>query len=199
MDIKIILGVLAAVIGTLAFFPYIRDTLTKKTKPHSFTWLIWALTQGTAVVALWVGGGGVGAIALTIGTFLVFCVFLLSLKYGTKDITRSDKMVLIVALLAIVVWWQLDNPVLAVIMVSAIDVLGFIPSFRKSFKDPWSETTWSWIMYATANILAIFALREYNALTVTYISSIAVAEIFLLVIVYFRRPVISSKLTNHRL
>ena len=192
MDIKLIIGILATIIGISAFLPYIKDTLLKKTKPHSFTWLIWLLTQGIAVTALWIGGGGIGAVTLTVGTVFVGMVFLLSLRHGTKDITRGDTVVLITALLAIVVWWQLDNPVLSVVMVSIIDVLGFIPSYRKSYKDPWSETTRAWILYIVANVLAIFALREYNTLTLTYIGSIAVAEMLLLIIIYTRRPIVAK-------
>ena len=187
MDIKLFIGIVSAIIGIAAFAPYIKDMLTRKTRPHMFTWLIWVLTQGTAVVAMWTGGGGAGAITLTICLVLVFIVFLLSIKFGTRDITHSDTVVLIVALVAILIWWQLDNPILAVVIVSAIDVLGFIPSYRKTYKDPLSETISTWIMYVLSNILAIIALEQYNALTLTYITSIVFAEILLLSIIYFRR------------
>lgn len=74
-------------------------------------------------------GGGLGAIALTVGTICVFMVMLLSLKYGTRNITRSDTIILILALAAVFVWVQLDNPLLAVIMVTLIDLAGYVPSW----------------------------------------------------------------------
>ena len=83
-DIKIILAIIATFIGIVAFFPYLKDTLNRKTKPHAYTWLIWALTQGTAVFAMLYAGGGIGAMNLAVGLFFVFAVFLFSLKYGTK-------------------------------------------------------------------------------------------------------------------
>src|SRR3990167_3221068 len=152
MDVKIILTVISTAIGVVSFFPYLRDTFSLKTKPHAYTWLIWAITQGTAVFGIWHGGGGWGALNLTIGTLFVIVVFLFSIKYGTKNITKSDTAILVAALLAIIIWWRLDQPLISVIMVSMIDVIGYIPSFRKSYQEPWSETLISWILFSASNI-----------------------------------------------
>jgi len=187
MDIKIILTIIATIIGVVAFFLYLKDTFSLKTKPHAYTWLIWAITQGTAVFGIWYGGGGWGALNLAVGTFFVIAVFFFSLKYGTKNITKSDTAILIAALSAIVVWWQLDKPLISVIMVSVIDVIGYVPSFRKSYQEPWSETLISWVLFSTSNIFAILALKEYNLLTVTYLAAITSANIALFLFCFFRR------------
>ena len=129
-----ILAVLSAVFGS--FLPYIKDIFKKKTKPHAYTWLIWTITQGVATAGLLYGKGGWGALDLLIGTLFVFAIFLISLKYGTKNITKLDTIILIVALLAIIVWLQMRNPLIAVLMVTAIDFIGYFPSFRKSFQEP---------------------------------------------------------------
>lgn len=167
-----------------AFLPYVFDIFKLKTKPHAFTWLIWALTQGTATYAIFYGGGGIGGLELLIGTILIALVFLFSLKYGTKDITKTDGLILFVCLLSILVWWQLKQPVLSVIMVSAIDVAGYIPTFRKSYKNPWSETVATWLLFVVSDFFAILALNKYNFLTVTYLATILItnASLFLLCI-----------------
>ena len=187
MDVKIILTVIATAIGVVAFFPYLRDTFSLKTKPHAYTWLIWAITQGTAVFGIWHGGGGWGALNLTIGTLFVIVVFLFSIKYGTKNITKNDTAILIAALSVIIVWWRLDQPLISVIMVSVIDVIGYVPSFRKSYQEPWSETLISWILFSASNTFAILALEEYNLLTVTYLAAITSANIALFLLCFFRR------------
>jgi hypothetical protein len=175
-----------------AFLPYFRDIFLKKTKPHAYTWLIWTITQGTGAAGLLYGKGGWGVIALIIGTVFVFFIFLLSFKYGTRNITKGDAIILIVALLAIVVWWQLHSPLFAVFMVSAIDVLGYIPSFRKTFEEPWTETSISWAAFILANILSILALSKYNFLTLTYLLTMTAANIVLLSICLIRRRVIKA-------
>jgi len=189
-DFKVVAAVFAVLIGVGAFLPYLLDTVRKKTRPHAYTWLIWLLTQGTAVAGIWYGGGGLGAIALTIGVFFVGIVFLFSLWYGTRNIKRSDTVVLLAAIAAILVWWQLDNPLLAVLMVSVIDVLGYIPSWRKSITEPWAETLWSWTAFSIGNMFAIAALSEYNFLTISYLISITIANVILVAIcLYFRRSI----------
>jgi hypothetical protein len=59
----------------------------------------------------------------------------------------------------------LDKPILSITMVTAIDVLGYIPTFRKSYIEPWSETQIIWFLFTISNILAILSLSQYNLLT----------------------------------
>ncbi len=167
-DIKLILAVIGVVLLVIGYIPYFRDVFQGKTKPHLYTWLIWFITQGTAAVASFYGGGKFGTISLIVGTILVFFITLLSFKYGTKNITKGDSIILILALLAIVFWWQLKNPVLAVIMISLIDGLGYIPTIRKTFIDPKSETVSFWILMVFVIILILLSNGEYNILTVLY-------------------------------
>jgi hypothetical protein len=190
LDFKFVAGILGAVIGNAAFIPYFWDIFRKRTKPHAYTWLIWCLTQGTAVAGMWYGGSGLGALGLTVGVGFVGLVFLLSLVYGTRNVTRSDTVILIAAVAAILVWWQLDNPLLAIAMAATIDLFGFIPTWRKTIVDPWSETLWTWITFSIGNLFAIAGLLEYNLLTLTYIVAITIANLVVAAIcIYFRRKV----------
>lgn len=192
MDYKIVSIIIATIIGVASFVPYLRDIFQRKTKPHVYTWLVWSITQGTAVAGILYGGGGIGAIELFSGTILVLTVFLFSLKYGSKNITKSDTVILIAALLAILVWWKLNNPLAAVIIVSAIDFIGCIPSFRKTFVDPWSETAITWFGFGIGNCFAMLALREYNLLTLTYITLLTVTNLALGILCIARRPFVKK-------
>ncbi|MFA6908315.1 MAG: hypothetical protein WC289_00315 [Patescibacteria group bacterium] len=190
-NIKLLFAASAGLIALIGgFFPYIRDIYRGKTKPHSYTWLIWTITQATALAGLWRGDGGWAIWTMGLGVSINIIIFLLSLRYGTRNITAGDSIVLIVALSAIVVWWQLHNPLLALIMVSVIDVIGYVPSFRKTYKEPWSETMLAWAVFTATNVLTIFALNEYNFMTMAYLTSITVANLTLLLICVFRRRVI---------
>ena len=187
MQNKKIFSIISVILGLIAFFPYLKSVVSRKTRPHSFTWLIWGITQGTAIFGLWIGGGGVGALSLTIGTLLVWVIFFMSLKNDENNITKSDIVILIAALMAIAIWWFLNNPVLAILLVSIIDVLGFIPTFRKSYNKPYTEDTLSWGLFTITNVFAILALANYNLLTLSYIISISSAQIVLLIFLLIRR------------
>ena len=194
INTKIIFAIISSLVGVVSYFPYIRDVLKRKTQPHTYTWLVWVITQGVAATSIWYGQGRWGALGLTIGTFLIFVIFLLSLKFGTKNITRTDTVVLFAALGAIVIWWKLKNPLLALFMVTLIDLLGYIPSFRKSYQQPWSETISSWEGFVIGNFFAILALKEYNLLTLSYLIAINIANIVLILICLFRRRLVPKQL-----
>src|SRR5581483_2398248 len=188
MDVKIVFSVAAIIIGFSATIPYLKDIFSLKTKPHTYTWLIWSLTTGTAALVAYYGGGGIGSINLIAMFVVTFFIFLLSLKYGAKHITAWDTMVLITALLATVIWWQLKQPLISVVMVSAIDVLGYFPSFRKSWEEPWSETMISWLGFSVSYLLTLLALADYNFLTTTYLLSVMAAGAAMFLICLFRSP-----------
>jgi len=187
MNLKIFFTILSVIAGLAAFFPYLRDVFRRKTKPHSFTWLIWGITQGTATAALWVGGGGIGVISLTIGTLLVILVFFLSLREGERDIAKSDTLALVLAISAIFIWWLLDNPLLAVWLVAGIDLIGYYPTFRKSYSNPWEETVSSWVLWPVTNIFTFLALESYNLLTLSYLVPIFITNVSLVVFLLVRR------------
>ncbi len=192
MNIKILFASLAIIIGLISYYPYLRDLFSLKTQPHIYSWLIWTITQGTAVVAIYYGGGFLGGSELAMGCIFNVIILIFSLKYGTKNITKTDTIFLVFALLAILVWWKMKMPLVSVFMVSAIDLLGFMPSFRKSYQEPWSETLSTWLLFSVANIFAILALSEYNLLTMTYLILITFGNIGIFLICFFRRPFIKK-------
>lgn len=191
-DFKLIVSLIATALIVYAYISYFKDIFLKRTKPHLYTWLVWAITQGTATVAIWQGGGNYAIFGFAIGTILVVAVFLFSFKYGTKNIKKIDTIMLISALLAIIVWWKLESPLLAVLMVSVIDGLGYAPTFRKSFEEPWSETLSFWFIQAIINILIIISIAEYNLQTVIYPAVLAAANIGVWSICFFRRKIIKN-------
>lgn len=192
MEVKFLLGILAAALAIAAYVPYLRSVFSGRTKPHIYTWLIWTLTTGTAAVATWYGGGNFGSLSLFAGSALAFAVFLLSFRYGTTDITKGDTATLIAALLAILLWWQMQNPLLAVFTVSAIDALGYLPTYRKLWNAPWSEDLRAWIVTAVGNLFALAALSEYNLLTVTYLAVLFTGNSLLIILSMARRRKIRS-------
>ncbi len=188
IDWKLVAAVVSPALGIIGFIPYFYGIYKGTTKPHVFTWLIWTLTLGIANLSIWTGGGGlVLSIGIAVSVVLSFITMLLSIKYGTRNITRSDMIALIVALVAIGVWIGLDNPVLALLLATSIDIVGYWPTFRKSFIEPWSEALSSWILYTAAPALTLFSLLEYNVLTMTYSAATLIINGLLVALLLVRR------------
>ncbi len=190
MDIKIIFAVLATVISVTAFVPYIRDIFQHKTTPHAYTWFIWVIVQAIAVAGILYGNGKWGALELGIATLLVAFICILSFKYGTKNITLSDTVSLVVAIAAGVLWWLFKNAQLAVLIITVIDLVGYIPTVRKAYQEPWSETLGTWTAFTIGNLFSIAALKEFNFLTLVFIVSTTVGNGLIALFIMHRRSAV---------
>ena len=158
MDQKELFGLISVILSFLAYLPYLRDLYLKKIKPHVFSWFIWGLIDAIAVTAQVLDGAGAGAWTLTFGMIAAFSITVMSLKHGETNITRSDWISFIAALGAVLVWLVTDDPTGAVILVVLIDILGFIPTFRKSFNRPYDETLSTWVMNSLKFVLGLYQI-----------------------------------------
>lgn len=188
IDWRNVSAIVAIVLSLLSQVYYVRGVLHGETKPHTYTWLIWTITLGTAAAGLLSGGANIlTASGLIVGAVGVLLIFFLSFKYGTRNITNNDSLLLIAALAAVVVWWQLDQPILAVLMVSVIDAIGYIPTYRKSWSEPWSEDMPAWILVTLSYVFSVLSLDSYNLLTIPYLATITLANIILMILLLIRR------------
>jgi len=131
--------------------------------------------------------GGSGAwITLSIAV-VMFGIFLLGLKWGEKDIRAMDIVFFVAALAAIPLWLVVAQPLLSMMLLTAIDVLGFAPTIRKSWSKPESETLSSYAINGARHALSVFALAEYNLLTVLFPIAWVFINMFFVVFLVWRK------------
>lgn len=189
-SLKQLVAVMAAALTFISYIPYYRDILRDKTHPHLYTWLLWALLSAL-LVALQVQGGA-GAAVLVSGAAVLLCigVVLLSTKKGTKDITRLDTYVAGLGLVAIFFWLGVDQPVLSALLLIVADLLAFIPTIRKSWNSPHSETLSLYVTNTLRFSMALFAVKEYTFLAASWIVVWVLANgLFALMLIVRRRQV----------
>jgi hypothetical protein len=187
MDFKIVFGLVATILAILSFLPYLKDIFKGKTKPHIYSWLLWSIIQSVGVLAMIKGGANWGALGLGIGTLFCIFIFLLSFKYGTKNITKIDTFLLIAALITIVIWLTQEDPVWSVILVTLIDFIAFVPTYRKTYLAPHTETLSMYIFDVVSNSMAILAIATYSLSTTLYIASLVFSNFLMVLLLIFRR------------
>jgi hypothetical protein len=172
IDIKDILGVTAVILTFIGYIPYIRDILKGKTKPHVYSWLLWGFVTAIAFALQYGGGAGIGAfvtLAASLASLLCTTVFFLALfSKGKKDITVIDTLFLLAALVALGLWLFAKQPIMSTLLVTVIDILGFAPTIRKSWNNPYSETISFYFLNAIRFTLAVLSLQHYNVVTTLY-------------------------------
>lgn len=197
MEAKLLFGIVSSIIAIICFIPYFRDIFRGETEPHAYSWLIWTILQIVGVLAQLKDGGGYGAWALGVGAISCFLIFLLSFKYGTKNVTRFDLWCLAAAGIAIILYLTLSNPVWAILVVTGIDFIGFLPTYRKGWLEPETETVSTYAMSALANLFSLFALQNYTLTTVFYIASLMVTNTLFSSLVLYRRHLSARKVSSN--
>ncbi|MCU7892181.1 MAG: hypothetical protein KZQ78_11440 [Candidatus Thiodiazotropha sp. (ex Ustalcina ferruginea)] len=194
--LKELFSVVAIGLTFIAFFPYIRSIMLGQTKkPHVFSWIIWGSTTFIVFLAQFEEGGGVGA--WPIGISGLITLYVAFLAYRTKsDITISsiDWVFFIMALMSLPIWYFTSDSLWAVVILTAIDVVGFGPTIRKAFVHPYDEDLRFFLLFMMRNTLVVMALEHYSLTTVLFPAVIAgVCLIFILMVVHRRLTLNSSK------
>ena len=184
---KELLGLTAAALAVLQAIPYFWDIFHHRTKPHLYTYLIWSIVTGLAFLGQVAAGGGPGAWTTGVMTVITIAVLLLCFKYGTEDITALDAVFLGGALISIIPWYLTSDPMLSVVLATGIDVLAFLPTIRKTYNDPTSETLISYISNLFRHPISILALTSYSITTVIYPAALLVMNIIMVSVIVSRR------------
>lgn len=163
---KEIIGIFTVALAFVAYVPYLRDIIRDKTKPHPYSWFIWGLLNSLIFALQVTHGAGAGSyVTLSVGV-LSFLIFYLGLKkHGVTDITRLDTAAFITALLATLIWLLARQPLTSMLLIMFIDLLALVPTIRKSWHRPHTETLFMWSVNGFRHALSIGAIREYNAIT----------------------------------
>jgi hypothetical protein len=186
--VKELLGLIAGLIAFPQCFLYCRDILRGRTKPHLFTYLIWTIVTFLVFFGQLSAGAGPGAWTTGISAVLTTFVLELSFKYGTEDVTQSDAIFFALACTSVIPWLLTKDPLISVIIATCIDVCAFMPTIRKTYRDPSSETIHGWWPNLIRHPLAILALSTYSITTTIYPSALFVMNaIVVFVIVSGRR------------
>lgn len=182
-DMKEFIGLVTVVLAFIGLIPYIIDIFRNKTKPHVFTWIVWAMVTILAFLGQWQKGGGAGAWTTGVTGILTIFIAVISLKKGSKDITKSDVVVFIIALIAIIPWLLTSDPTLSVIILTIVNTLAFIPTIRKTIRAPETETFSSYVIHMFRHFLSIAALNQYNLATFLYPAVVGLSNLSVVAII----------------
>lgn len=169
---KELFGLASLAVVIAAYAPYLRDILKRKTKPHALSWLVWSVLAAIAFAIQITNDGGAGSWLMGVTSLITFVIFLLSFRYGEKNILTVDWLSLLFAAGALLLWFITDNPLWSVLLIALIDAVGgFFPTFRKSIKHPEQETVSSYFIYGFSLCLSLLALGSFNFVNAFYPAS----------------------------
>ena len=184
---KDVFAVIATILAIAGNLPYIRDAFTRRVKPHPFTWLVWTIVSTIVLFGQIAEGAGIGALPTAVACAFTIIIFLFSLQYGFKYVKRSDKYFLAAALLGIIPWLIFKNPTFSVIIAVTIDLIAFVPTLRKTYLHPETETPILYGSNVLRHILTLFSLQSYNIATTLHSISMIITNSAMVVLITDRK------------
>lgn len=161
-------GKIAGLLSLVAFIPYVVATLKGKNSPNRATWIIWGLVS-FILLGSYKSAGATHAIWPSVSNSLgMMLIIALSFKYGEGGGNWLDVGCLITALVGLLFWWLFDSPLPALYISIAVDLIGALPTIKKSFLDPAGEDRLTWILFWGANILNLLAIEEWSLAMALY-------------------------------
>lgn len=187
MPTKTIFTILSLGLNSVVFIPYYVSTFKKVTKPHFFSWLTWGILTGIGFILSLKAGGGGGSWIFAFQSILNLGVAACALAKGEKNIVFIDWIFFGGAIFTIFVYLFTKNAVLSVILAATIDMLGFLPTFRKSYSKPYNEPAFIYFFWSISFLFSIGALETYSFVTLFYPLAVAVACMTLVLFLLIRR------------
>ena len=167
-NVKEAFAIIAALLAVAGNIPYLRDTLKGRVKPHPYTWLVWSIVSCTVFFGMVAKGAGIGALPTAASEIFTIIIFLFSLKFGFKGIAKTDTIFLCVALAGLIPWALTKDPTLSVVIAVGIDLVAFVPTLRKTWQEPKTETPVLYGSNVLRHVLALFSLQTYNIATMLH-------------------------------
>jgi hypothetical protein len=164
LELVVILGLAAGVIGVLDTIPYVRDTLRGSTRPHRGTWLIWGVLAVVVSLSQYADGASWSLVMAGVQAVLTSLVFVLSVRRGEGGVSRADITMIAIAGAGVAGWIVADEPIVATACVVAADLIGAGLMVPKTYRDPHSETL---ITFAFASLGGALAAGAVGAIDVS--------------------------------
>ncbi len=177
---------LAAAIRLFGGVAYVRATLRGRAKPHAVSWLIWSISPLIAFAASLSAGIGVDAVitlALGLSPLMVF----MAARHKDRrllQLRRFDKICIAIALCGLAIWAITNEPTTAIIIAITADLISCLPTIRKTIAKPQTEYPFTFLLSASAMVIAMLATQEVSFASFAFPVYVFVMNIFLCILAF---------------
>jgi hypothetical protein len=192
MDYRHIVGLLSVILQISCLLPYFIKIFQRVIHPHIFTWFLWSLLSGITLAVQLYEHAGAGAWLSAVNTIECLSVAVLAFWFGKRHIAKTDWFCLTGALMAIPVWLLTNNPFWSVLIVCGINLLGCLPTFRKSWHHPKDDYAMTFFLGGVSSLLSVIALEHFTLTTALYPLWIMISNFTLVLLILARSKVVNN-------
>ncbi|MBW4030997.1 MAG: hypothetical protein HIU57_10090 [Acidobacteria bacterium] len=178
----------AVALSVLGSTSYVRDTLRGTTSPHRVTWGLWAIEGILAfVVEIQQRVGLASVMTLALG-FMPLVVVLTSFvnRHAVWRVDALDIACGAVSVVGLVFWAFVSEPTVALVSFAMADFIAALPTYRKSWRSPESETPRVFVLGAVNTGITLLTLRSFTTAGALFPGVIMMTDTILSVMILTR-------------
>lgn len=157
------ISIAASFFSFLYFVPYLVTVCQGKTRPNRASWWIWGTNGLIMCASYYFSNGATNTLwALFFPVIAQLIIAVLSFKYGQGGWNRFDKICLSSAGVGLVLWWRFNSPLIALALSLVVDFMGALPTIKKSYYEPKTESLVSWFVYGIGTFLNLFTIKNWS-------------------------------------
>lgn len=151
-------------INLVGLFWYIKDVIKGGTRPNLVSWFIWSLAPFIGVFFQFKAGAGLSVLPIFMAGFTSLVVIIIAIlkKNGYWKINSFDVVCGTISLFALILYVFTHNLSISILFAIISDALAYIPTIRKSWSFPETETG---LMYTTGIVSNLIGLLTINTWT----------------------------------
>lgn len=162
-------GLLAGVLSTIAYVPYMADTVMGRTQPERATWLIWSVVASVAMGSQIYEGANQSLWFVGVQVSATIVIFLMSIKRGAGAyLSRRNINLFGVTLVGLLIWYLAENAMVMLLITTSISILGGSVTVIKAYRDPESETLNTWVLSLAAAFFAVISVGTFDPALLIY-------------------------------
>lgn len=168
-----------AALYLLGLIPYLVDTVRGKTAPHRVTWFLWGfipLVTYVVQVHLHVGVQSFLTLVFGVSPILVLGASVVS-RAGSWEITPFDWVCASLSLAGLLTYVVTQRGILSIVLLLVADFAAAVPTLRKSWIDPTSETWTAFASGAASTIVTLLTVHHVDLATVLFPAYIAIQNL----------------------
>ena len=194
MNLDIILILISITLSLYGSYNYIHDTIKGTTRPNRVSQSLWAIAPLIGVgAAISSGADWMTTIRTFMAGFVPLIIVIASFanKNGYWKTTKFDYFCGIFSIIALILWLVIDLPIYAVLLAALADFFAAIPTIKKSWTNPESETGIAYVMSLLSVLIILPTIKVFDIQNTAFQIYLLAVNIILIFVIY-RKHIFSS-------
>jgi len=189
------LVIVGAIVQSIGFYSYIKNTLSGQTKPNKVMWLMSSVPLLIGTFAALSVGVTWAILPAFIGGFGSFLIFLLSFvnKKSYWKLEFFDYLCGFLSLLALILWAITKQPVIAIIFAILSDFSAGLPTLIKMIKYPETESAGPFGAGLFNALTGFFAIKSWVFSQYIFSVYLVLVNISFLIGIYWKKILVKFK------